>query len=107
MVSLSLYNCREDYINQEQLTQSYNRLMKHAYYKAGRYFRDKVMREDAAMEAVNDAVDLWIREGCYDEDMARTRIESSLRQSSLTKKLEPITVYGEQYENTHGYEVKE
>ena len=96
--------CREDYINQEQFTQFYEKLRRHALYFARRYFKDAVLQEDAADEAVNNAVDEMWQSDCYDEERARVVIDSSLRQSSRTRKLEPITVHD--YENMHGYKVK-
>ena len=74
-----------------------------------------MLREDAASEAVNDAVDKFITEGCYDEELAKRTIESSLRQASRKRKLEPMSqeaVYAELggndgIDNFHGYQVKE
>lgn len=97
---------REGYINQEQFTQFYEKLRRHALYKARRYFKDAVLQEDAADEAVNIAVDEMWQSDCYDEETARTRIDSSLCQSSRTRKLEPVSVVGQEVENFHGYKVK-
>lgn len=99
-------------INQEQFTQLYNRLLKIAYYKAGRYFRDEILRQDAADKAMNDATDKWIAEDCYNEELALRTIESSLRQSSRKRTLEPISLTNEEREiigsdGIHGYLGKE
>ena len=111
MKSVPLYIGRTK-INQEQYKQLYDRLLKVAYYKAGRYFRDDVLRQDAADKAMNDAVDQWIAEDCYNEELALRTIESSLRQSSRKRKLEPITLTEEEKEiigsdSIHGYLGKE
>ena len=79
-------------MNQEEFTCLYDRLMRFALYKAGRYFRDMVLREDAASEAVNDAIDVLMKQDCYDVQTARRRIESSLRQASRTRTLEPTLI---------------
>lgn len=97
---------REGYINQEQFTQFYEKLRRHALYKARRYFKDAVLQEDAADEAVNIAVDEMWQSDCYDEEMARTRIDSSLCQSSRTRTLEPANVVGQEFDNFHAYKVK-
>ena len=73
-----------------------------------------MLREDAASEAVNEAVDKFITEGCYDEELARRTIESSLRQASRKRQLEPmskesvgIELQGNNgVDHFHGYEVK-
>ena len=96
------YIIREDKILQEQFTQLYNKLLKYAYYRAGRYFRDSVLREDAAADAVNEAVDKWIADDCYDEETAKRVIQSSLRQASRKRELEPIE---SDEEGTHGYKI--
>ena len=93
----------ERLMNQEEFTSLYNRLWKFAYVKAGRYFRDFVLREDAASEAVNSAVDGFIDKDCCDEERARRTIESSLRQASRHRELEPIEVKEEGF---HGYQIK-
>ena len=90
---------------QEQFTQLYNRLLKYAYYRAGRYFRDDALRQDAADKAMNDTVDTWIKEGCYDEEVAKRTIQSSLRQSSRKREVEPVSVEGEEYNGMHGYKI--
>jgi polyhydroxyalkanoate synthesis regulator phasin len=87
---------------QEQFNQMYDRLLKYAFYKAGRYFRDETLRQDAADEALNEAVDTWIRDGCYDEEVAKRVIQSSLRQASRKRSVEPISV---EEEGTHGYKI--
>jgi len=87
---------------QEEFMQFYNRLLKYAWYKAGRYFKDISLRQDAADNAMNDAVDVWIREGTYDEETAKRAIQSSLRQASRKRDLEPISV---DEEGMHGYKV--
>lgn len=61
-----------------------------------------MLREDAASDAVNDAVDKWISEGCYNEETAKRTIESSLRQASRKRELEPINT---EDEGTHGYKI--
>jgi len=92
---------------QEEFTRLYGKLFAYAYSKAGRYLRDIVLREDAASEAVNVAVDTFIKEGCYDEKVAKRRIQSSLRQSSRKRKLEPIDLPNtEEYQGYHGYKIK-
>ena len=91
--------------------QLYDRLLRIAYYRAGRYFRDEVLRQDAADEAMNDAVDRqtkMIAEGCFDEETAKRTIESSLRQSSRKRKVEPISLTEEEKRligsgDVHGY----
>ena len=91
-------------MNQEQFNQLYDRLSRYAYYRAGRYFHDQTLRQDAADEAMNRAVDTWMEADCYDEQMAKRAIQSSLRQSSRKRQVEPITVHD--YENMHGYEIR-
>ena len=99
-------------MNQEDYNRLYDKLMRFAFYKAGRYFRDMVLREDAASEAVNEAIDAAIKLDCYDEETARRRIESSLRQSSRTRKLEPIVIKRKEKlqlgidDSFHGYKIK-
>lgn len=91
---------------QEEFTRLYDKLFSYAYSKAGRYFRDMVLREDAASEAVNDAVDTWIKENCYDEEVAKRRIQSSLRRISQKQTLEPIDLPNtEEYQGFHGYRI--
>ena len=93
-------------ITQEHFTALYDRLLKFALSKASRYFRDWVLREDAACEAVNLAVDAMCNdEGqlVYNEQTARRTIESSLRQASRHRELEPIEVKEEGF---HGYQIK-
>jgi hypothetical protein len=97
---------QEKDLTQQEFTQLYDKLLRHALYKARRYFKDEVLRQDAAERAVNDAVDKWISEGCYDEDLARTVIDSSLRQSSRHRELEPIPL-DDEYEGFRGYQIKE
>ena len=79
-------------MNQEDFNRLYDKLMRFAFYKAGRYFRDMVLREDAASEAVNEAIDASMKLDCYDEQTARRIIESSLRQSSRKRELEPTMI---------------
>ena len=88
---------------QQQFTEIYNRLSRYAYYKAGRYFRDAVLRQDAADEAVNDAVDAWINGQLYDEELAKRTIQSSLRQASRKRDVEPVNIEGDEFNNMHGY----
>jgi len=103
---LSLIIIGRTAINQEQFTQLYNRLYRFAYYRAGRYFRDNVLREDAAAEAVNDAVDKFVSGDCFDEEAAKLTIQSSLRQSSRTRKLEPVNLLDtEGNRGFHAYKV--
>lgn len=97
---------REGYINQEQFTLLYGRLQRYAHYHAGRFFRDPILREQAKDEAVDNATDEMWQSDCYDEETARRTIDSSLRQSSRTRKLEPANVAGDEYSNFHGYKVK-
>ncbi len=54
---------------------------------------------------MDDAVDKWIKEDCFDEEMARKVIQTSLRQSSRNRNLEPITVEGEESEGMHSYRI--
>jgi len=75
-------------MNQEEFSRCYDGLLKFAFYKAGRSFRDFVQREEAAIEAVNSAVDLWLKEDCYDLDKAKQRIESFLRHASRQRELD-------------------
>ena len=89
-------------MNQEKFTCLYDRLWKFAYVKAGRYFRDFVLREDAASEAVNLAVDGFIDKDCCDEETARRTIESSLRLASRHREVEPVPVKEEGF---HGYKL--
>ena len=99
-------------MKQEDFTRLYDKLMRFAFYKAGRYFRDMVLREDAASEAVNEAINTMVKLDCYDEETARRRIESSLRQSSRTRKLEPTVVKRKEKlrlgidDSFHGYKIK-
>jgi len=71
-----------------------------------------VLREDAASEAVNEAVDAAIKSDCYDEQTARRRIESSLRQSSRKRELEPTIIKKKEQlqlgidDRFHGYKIK-
>ena len=99
-------------MNQEDFNRLYDKLMRFAFYKAGRYFRDMVLREDAASEAVNEVVDTLIESDCYDEQTARRRIESSLRQSSRKRELEPTLITKKERrglgidDGIHGYKIK-
>lgn len=99
-------------MKQEDFTRLYNKWMRFAFYKAGRYYRDMVLREDAASEAVNKAVDAAIESDCYDEQTARRRIESSLRQSSRKRELEPTIIKKKEQlqlgidDRFHGYRIK-
>ena len=90
---------------QHQLTAVYDNLAGYAYSKAGRYFRDVVLRQDAADEAVNAAVDAWVSGQPYDEEVAKRTIQSFLRQASRKRELEPINVVGVEYQGMHGYKV--
>jgi len=98
-------------MNQVDFNRLYDKLMRFAFYKAGRYFRDMVLREDAASEAVNKAIDAVIKSDCYGEETARRRIESSLRQSSRARKLEPTVVKRKEKlrlgidDSFHGYKI--
>jgi polyhydroxyalkanoate synthesis regulator phasin len=96
---------QEEQLTQQEFTRLYDKLLRHAQYKARRYFRDEVLRQDAAERAMNDAVDKWISEGCYDEELARRVIDSSLRQSSRKRELEPIPI--DEGDGFHGYQLKE
>jgi len=99
---------------QAEFTQLYERLLSYAYYRAGRYFSDGVQRQDAAERAMNEVVDEWVRLGNYDEEVAKRKIQSSLRQSSRKRKLEPIGVVGslndelnfDESHGFHGYKIK-
>ena len=108
---VSIYN-RGGMKNQEDFTRLYNKWLRIALYKATPYFRDMVLREDAASEAVNKAVDAARKSGCYNEETARRKIASSLRQSSRTRKLEPTTIKKKEQlqlgitEGFHGYMIK-
>ena len=93
-------------MEQEEFTRLYDRLWKYAFARAKRYFKDFVLREDAASEAVNTAVDRWLEEDCYDEDTAKRVIQSSLRQASRKRELEPIAINDEELRGFHGYEIK-
>ena len=99
-------------MEQEDFNRLYDKWMRFAFYKAGRYFRDMVLREDAASEAVNKAVDAAIKSDCYDEQEARRKIESSLRQSSRKRELEPTIIKKKELlqlgidDSFHGYKVK-
>ena len=77
---------------------------------ARRYFKDVVLRQDAADEAVNSAVDEIWQSGClgkaFDEQRTKTTMQSSLRQSSRTRKLELANVVGDEYREFHAYRVK-
>ena len=75
---------------QAEFTQLYDRLMKYAYYKAGWYFKDPALRQDATDDAVNTAVDNWVDGEPYDEAKAKRVINNSLRRSSRNKKLQPM-----------------
>jgi len=88
---------------QTEFTQLYNRLSRYAFFKAGRYFTDPVLKRDAADGALNEAIDEWIRQDNYDEETAKRAIQSSLRQSSRKRKLEPINSVDE--EGFQGYRV--
>ena len=90
---------------QHQFTEIYNSLAGYAYSKAGRYFRDAVLRQDAADEAVNAAVDAWVSGQSYDEEMAKRTIQSFLRQASRKRDKEPINVVGAEYQGMHGYKI--
>ena len=99
-------------MNQEDFNRLYDKLMRFAFYKAGRYFRDTVLREDAASEAVSESVDILIKSDCYDEQTARRKIESSLRQSSRKRELEPSIIKKKEQaklgidDGFHGYSIK-
>lgn len=99
-------------MNQEDFNRLYDKLMRFAFYKAGRYFRDMVLREDVASEAVNESIDVLITSDCYDEQVARRRIESSLRQSSRKRELEPTIIKKKEQlqlgidDSFHGYRIK-
>jgi len=90
---------------QAEFTQVYNRLQKYAWYKAGRYFTDRSLRQDAADNAVNDAVDEWIGTENYDEEVAKRVIQSSLRQASRKRNLESIELREDEYDGFHGYRI--
>lgn len=98
-------------MNQEDFNRLYDKLMRFAFYKAGRYFRDMVLREDAASEAVNEAIDASMKSDCYDEQTARRKIESSLRQSSRKRELEPTLITKKEQrklgidDGFHGYRI--
>lgn len=89
---------------QQEFTRFYNKLHAYAYSKAGRYFRDAILRDDAACEAVNSAVDAMVRTGCYDLEKAKRRIQSTLRHSSRKRELEPTPC---DMEGFHGYEIRQ
>jgi len=98
-------------MNQEDFNRLYDKLMRFAFYKAGRYFRDMVLREDAASEAVNEAIDASMKLDCQDEQTARRKIESSLRQSSRKRELEPTLITKREQaqlgidDGFHGYKI--
>jgi len=82
--------------------------MRFAYAKAGQYFKDFVLREDAAEEAVIKAVDKWWKDSSstpLDEEKAKRVILNSLQYASRRRKLEPINVSRE-YDGFHGYKIK-
>lgn len=92
---------------QTEFTQLYERLQRYAFKGAGRYFKDPSLRQDAADNAMNDAVDEWIKLGTYDEEVAKRVIQSSLRKSSRNRNIEPIDLPDtEEYQGFHGYRVK-
>ena len=76
-------------------------------YKARRYFpQSAVLQREAAEEAVNLATDEMWQSGCYDVKRARVVIDSSLRQSSRTRKLEPVIIPSEECFAMRGYKIK-
>ncbi len=75
---------------QAQFTQLYDGLVRYAYYRAGRYYNDPVLRQDAAEDAVNEAVDNWVNGEPYDESKAKRVICNALRRSSRNRNLEPL-----------------
>ncbi len=63
-----------------------------------------MLREDAASEAVNNWVNDVVEKGidCFDEEVAKRTIQSSLRQASRKRSVEPIDVKEDGF---HGYKV--
>ena len=65
-----------------------------------------VLREEAACSAVNEAVDRQLGEDCFDEEAAKLVIQSSLRQSSRKRELEPTNLpETEETRGFHAYKV--
>jgi len=102
---------REAYIyTQEQFTVIYNDYLRFAYAKAGRYFRDKVLREAAAEEAVTKAFDSWWKKDSskpLDDERIKRIIRNSLQYASQKQELEPVNLPDiDEYYGYHGYRVK-
>ena len=98
----------EAYIyTQEQFTSLYNGYLRFANAYARRFFRDMVLREAAAEEAVTKAFDKWWRESPtepVDDERMKRVIRNSLQYASKTQKLEPIPC---DMEGFHGYRIIE
>ena len=92
-------------MTQVAFNQLYDKLSKYALYWARQYFRDDSLAYDATDEAMDKFVDAVISNPEINDLVAwgKTIISNSLKNSARGRKLEPITVVGEGYENMHGY----
>jgi len=94
-------------MGQVAFNQLYDKLAKYALYRARQYFRD----DSLAYDAVDEAMDRFVDALMNNPDMkdlipqGKTIISNSLKNSFRDRKLQPITVTGEEYQDSHGYEI--
>ena len=83
----------------------YDKLSKYALYRARQYFRDDSLAYDATDEAMDKVIDSLVGGSEIDNLMmwGKMVISNSLKDSARNRKLEPITVVGEEYEDMRGY----
>lgn len=98
-------------VYQQEFTARYERLMRFARQRAAGYFKggNGILRDEAAEKAMDAVIEVWkdrpVELKSYDEEEAKKIIHHSLRNASLTRKVQPSKVVGEEYDNMHGYKL--
>lgn len=94
-------------MSQETFNQLYDRLSRYAHARAREYFQDDSLRHDAVEQAMDKFIDALMStpEITTLEAWGKTVITNSLKNSNRGRKLEPITVMGEEYDGMHGYSI--
>jgi len=94
-------------LGQEGYNRLYDSLNRYALYRARQYYRDDSLAYDAADTAMDKFVRALINLPDIEnlEAWGKVVIANSLKDSSKDRKLEPISVVGEDYQGMHGYEI--
>ena len=98
-------------VYQEEFTALFERLKTFATQRAAGYFKggDGILRDKAAEDAMDAVTEVWrtrpVEPKSYDEEEAKKIIHNSIRNASLTKKVQPINLEGDEFNNMHGYKL--